>query len=177
MSGTLATEHSESPPTVARHAAPSGGVGRITWRSIGHGAIAAAAMASFYVVVVRGASGSWSHLTDQARQDWYYLAAIVAGFGIQVALVSELRGRRRLGHSAAIVGSTGAGASTAGMIACCAHHIADLLPVVGAASAAGFLTDYRVPFMLAGIAINTLAVVAAGRSLRRFSAIPREVAR
>jgi hypothetical protein len=59
----------------------------------------------------------------------------------------------------------GAGASTAGMIACCAHHLAELLPVIGAASAAGFLTDYRIPFMLVGITINAVAVVLVARRL------------
>lgn len=176
MSGALTTGDRRSARPIERHGAASARVGRVAWRSVGRGAIAATAMAVFYVVMVRWASGSWSHLADQARQDWYYLAAIVAGFGIQVALVSELRRRRRLGHSAAIVGGLGAGASTAGMIACCAHHLADLLPVVGAASAAGFLTDYRVPFMLAGIAINLLAVVAAARSLHRFSDMHRGAA-
>lgn len=111
-------------------------------------------MALFYVAVVRGASGSWKHLADQARQDSYCLAAIVVRFGTQVALVSELRRRRRLGHRAAVAGGVGAGASTAGMIACCAHHLADLFRLVGAASAAGFLTDHRVPFMLVGIGIK-----------------------
>jgi hypothetical protein len=138
---------------------------RISARSIRHGAIAAAAMALFYVIVVRAASGSWSHLADQARQDWYYLVAIVAGFGTQIALASELRHRHRLGRSAAATGGVGAGASTAGMIACCAHHLADLFPLVGAASAAGFVTDYRVPFMLTGIVINAVAVIVAARRL------------
>ncbi len=138
---------------------------RIATRSIRHGAIAAGAMALFYLVVVRAASGSWGHLADQARQDWYYLVAIVVGFGTQVALVSELRHRRRTGRGATVTAGAGAGASAAGMVACCAHHIADLLPIVGAASAAGFVTDYRVPFMLAGIAINAVAVIFAARRL------------
>ena len=138
---------------------------RIATRSVRHGAIAAGAMALFYLVVVRAASGSWSHLADQARLDWYYLVAIVVGFGTQVALVSELRHRRRYGRGATVTAGAGAGASAAGMVACCAHHIADLLPVVGAASAAGFVTDYRVPFMLAGIAINAAAVIFAARRL------------
>jgi hypothetical protein len=140
---------------------------RISARSIRHGLIAAAAMALFYVIVVRAASGSWSHLADQARQDWYYLVAIVAGFGTQIALASELRRRHRLGRSAAATGGVGAGASTAGMIACCAHHLAELFPLVGAASAAGFVTDYRVPFMLVGIVINAVAVIFAARRLAR----------
>jgi uncharacterized membrane protein YraQ (UPF0718 family) len=134
-------------------------------RSIRHGAIATGAMALFYLAVVRAASGSWSHLVDQAGQDWYYLVAILVGFGTQVTLVSELRHRRRYGRGAAVTAGLGAGASTAGMVACCAHHLADLLPIVGAASAAGFVTDYRVPFMLAGIAINVGAVILAARRL------------
>lgn len=137
----------------------------IAGRSIRHGLIALTAMALFYVVVVRAASGSWSHLVDQVRQDRYYLAAILVGFGIQVALVSELRHRHRHGRRAAVTAGVGAGASTAGMIACCAHHLAELLPVIGAASAAGFLTDYRIPFMLAGITINAVAVVLVARRL------------
>ena len=142
---------------------------RIAVTSVRNGAIAAAAMALFYVAVVRGASGSWNHVADQARQDWYFLAAIVVGFGTQVALVSELRRRRHLVHRAAVTGGIGAGASTAGMIACCAHHLADLFPLVGAASAASFLTDYRVPFMLAGILVNAFAVIVAAHSLRRLT--------
>lgn len=138
---------------------------RLALTSLRNGALAAVAMALFYVGVVRAASGSWDHVADQTRQDWYFLATIMIGFGTQVALVSELRRRRHLSHSAAVTGGVGAGASTAGMIACCAHHLVDLLPLVGAASAAAFLTDYRVPFMLAGIVINAIAVFVAARTL------------
>lgn len=140
---------------------------RFSTRSIVHGAIAASAMALFYIAVVRAASGSWGHLADQVRQDWYYLAAIVLGFGTQVALVSELRQRHHFNEHATITGGVGAGASTVGMVACCAHHLADLFPIIGAASAAGFVTDYRIPFMLVGIAINTVAVILVARQLRR----------
>lgn len=138
---------------------------QLSTRSIRHGAISAVVMALFYLAVVRAASGTWNHLVVQARQDWYYLVAIVVGFGVQVTLLSELRHRHRFGRSAAVTGGVGAGASTAGMVACCAHHLAELFPVIGAASAAGFVTDYRVPFMLAGIAINTVAVILAARRL------------
>lgn len=138
---------------------------QLSARSIRHGAIAAVVMALFYLAVVRAASGSWNHLGEQARKDWYYLVAIVVGFGAQVTLLSELRHRHRFGRSASVTGGVGAGASTAGMIACCAHHLAELFPVIGAASAAGFVTDYRVPFMLAGISINTVAVILAARRL------------
>jgi hypothetical protein len=45
---------------------------RLERRSVVTGVIAAAGLALFYVLVVAGASGSWEHLIDQSRQDWYY---------------------------------------------------------------------------------------------------------
>jgi len=135
-------------------------------RSVRTGAAASAALAAFYVAVVWGASGSFAHLLDQARADWYFLVLIVGGFGTQVALVSELRRRHRLQHTAAVAGGAGMGASTAGMVACCAHHIADLAPFIGATGAATFLTDYRIPFMVVGIGVNAVGVAIAARRLR-----------
>ena len=70
-------------------------------RSVRTAAIATAALAVFYAGVVWAASGSFDHLVEQARLDWYYLALIMGGFAVQVALVSELRRRHRLQHSAA----------------------------------------------------------------------------
>lgn len=140
-------------------------------RSLRAGLIAAAALGLFYAVVVAAASGSLGHLTDQARTDWYYLALIIAGFGVQVGLLSELRRRRHLENAAAVAGGAGVGASSAGMVACCAHHIADLAPFVGATGAAAFLIDYRVPFMLVGIGVNAVGVTIAARRLRRLNAL------
>ena len=140
-------------------------------RSIRTGVLAGAGLMLFYVVVVAGASGSWEHLTDQARQDWYYLVLIVGGFGTQIALMSELRRRHRLHHGAAAASGAGAGASTVGMVACCAHHIADLAPFIGATGAAAFLTDYRIPFMVVGIGVNAIGVAVAARRLAQAPAV------
>ena len=136
-------------------------------RSIRAGSLATAALAVLYVTVVRGASGSWAHLADQIGQDWYYLVLIIGGFGVQVAALSELRRRHRLDHGTAAAGGAGAGASTAGMIACCAHHLADFAPFLGATGAAAFLTSYRVPFMVVGIGVNAVGITVAARRLRR----------
>ena len=135
-------------------------------RSVRTAAIATAVLALFYVSVVWIASGSFDHLVEQARLDWYYLGLIMGGFAVQVALVSELRRRRRrLQRSAALAGKAGMGASSAGMIACCAHHIADLAPFIGATGAATFLIDYRIPFMIVGIGVNAVGIAIAARRL------------
>jgi hypothetical protein len=131
------------------------------------GVLAAAVLGLFYALVVGGVGGV-GHLGQQAADDWPWLMLILAGFGTQVALFMELRRRHRL-HDAAIktAAGGGAGASAAGMVACCAHHIADLAPIIGVSGVAVFLTDYRTPIMIVGIAVNALGVVLATRRLRR----------
>ncbi len=51
------------------------------------------------------------------------------------------------------------------MVACCAHHLVDLVPLLGAAGVAGFLFDWRIPLMIAGLSINLAAAAIAGRRL------------
>ncbi len=107
------------------------GSGRLTSpRSVRIGALAAGGMAATYAAVVGGSSGSVGHLIDQVRSDWYLPLPIIAGFGVQVGLLAELRSRRRMHRDGAAAGAAGAGASTMGMAACCANHLADLVPFV-----------------------------------------------
>lgn len=133
-------------------------------RSARAGLLAAAALGVFYAAVVALASGA-EHLADQARADWPYLSLIVAGFGTQVALLVELRHRRRVRRLEQAAAGAGVGSGAVGMVACCAHHLADLAPVVGLSGAATFLTDWRLEFMLAGIAVNAVGIAVAARRL------------
>ena len=130
------------------------------------GMVAAAALGLFYALVVGGVGGL-DHLAQQAADDWPWLVLILAGFGAQVGLFVELRRRQRLHTDVRAAAGTGAGASAVGMVACCAHHVADLAPIIGASGAAVFLTEYRTPIMAAGVVINGLGVFLAARRLRR----------
>jgi hypothetical protein len=134
--------------------------------SVHWGLLAAGGMAAFYAVVVAGASGSIGHLADQVRTDWYLLAPIVAGFGVQVGLVVELRRRRRLARDTAVAGAAGAGGSTVGMIACCAHHLAEVAPFIAVTGTATFLVTYRLAFMALGLTATAVGIWLAIRRLR-----------
>lgn len=65
MSDLAVKTHGGNLPPLRSEATPTT-TWRLSKRSVRNGAISAAAMALFYVVV-RGASGSWEHLADQAR--------------------------------------------------------------------------------------------------------------
>jgi len=127
------------------------------------------ALVVLYAGIVGAASRSLDHLADQMRTDWYFILPLVIGFGIQIGLMTELRRRHRL-HGAAAAGVAGAGASTAGMVACCAHHITELAPFLGASAAATFLTANKGWLVGVGLGINAVGIALALRRLRAFPA-------
>lgn len=133
------------------------------------GTAGAALLAALYVAIV-GLAQDFGHAFQLLADDWYFVVPIVIGFGTQVGLFVRSRAVLRLhagrGASAALTGA-GTGTSTASMVACCAHHLTDVLPVLGLSGAALFLNDYRTPLMLAGIATNALGIVLMVRLLRR----------
>jgi hypothetical protein len=131
-----------------------------------HAVVGGLMLFGLYAGIVAGASRSVGHLVDQMRADWYFIVPLMAGFGTQVALLFELRRRRRLHALAAGVGVGGAGASTTGMVACCAHHLVDLTPFLGASAAATFLSTWKVPLIIVGLVINAGGIAVGMRNLR-----------
>lgn len=130
-------------------------VGRRLARPALFALLAGGGLLAFYLGVLGLAQG-WGHAVRQLRADRWFIAAIVAGFGTQVGLFSYLRG----GHARVGAGGVAAGAGTsgAGMVACCAHHLADVLPILGLSGAAVFLNTYRKPLLWLGIAVNLAGV-------------------
>jgi len=146
--------------------------GAMTRRSVILGAASGLLLSVVFVAVVGGLGGR-DHLIQQLRADWWLFAPLALGFATQVALMVELRRRHRLAAAAssASIGA-GAGVSGVGMIACCAHHVADLAPLAGATGIATFLTGVQRPAMLAGLLVNGVAIAIALRRLGRVRPLP-----
>ena len=91
-------------------------------------------------------SSSLQHAWEQYLLLWPWMTPLVAGFGLQIALFGYMVGYRRLAEAkaagTAAVAAT-AGISSAAMIACCLHHVTDILPVLGFSAAATFLGAYQ----------------------------------
>jgi len=104
-----------------------------------------------------------AHAAQLFWEDRAIVLPIILGFGVQVALYTVLKKRlfvpvAEMGPSGALTGASG-GMSAAAMVACCAHHAADVLPLVGLTAAATLLAEYRIPFMLVGLG-TTIAGIA-----------------
>ncbi len=136
-----------------------------TLRSWRLGLLAATGWIVVYALTVSLLAGP-AHLLDQVRRDGRLLGLLAAGFAIQVALLVELHRRQRGSTRTTGPAIAGTSVSTVGMVACCAHHVADLLPLVGAAGVATVVTSAQRPLMLVGLAINIAAIAILARSLR-----------
>ncbi len=111
----------------------------------------------FYFLTMRLLAGSWQAAISQFKNLWYYMLPLSIGFGIQVGLYTNLRSKMKNTTSKGMMaGSTAT--STIGMIACCAHHLTDILPIIGLSAVSVFLVNYQIPLLLIGIASNIIGI-------------------
>lgn len=136
---------------------------------LGAGLAGAAALVGLYLGLVTLAQG-WAHAVELLWGDRWLVGAIAAGFGVQVGLYVHLRRLQAClanPHLSTALTAAGTGTSSAAMVACCAHHVTDALPLLGLSAAATLLNQYRVPFMVAGIGMNLVGILWMGRELLR----------
>ena len=100
-----------------------------------------------------------AHPLQQFVSYKYWMSALIAGFGVQVGLYrySKLIHRAATASAKSSMAAS-AGVSTTAMIACCAHHVVDILPLLGLSAAALILSKYQVYFLLLGILSNLLGI-------------------
>jgi hypothetical protein len=135
-------------------------------RSVAFGVAGAAALLGLYLGLISLAQGA-EHALAQLVADAPFVVLIAAGFGTQIALFAELRVVDRHHRAAAAVTAAGTGTSAAAMLACCAHHLVDLLPLVGLSAAAVFLNVYKTPLFVVGIGMNVIGIIVIARQLQR----------
>ena len=124
----------------------------------------AAILVGVYLSIISLAQG-WAHAQGQLSEDRWFVGAVSVGFGTQVTLFAYLRSLHSRSSPGAMAASTGT--STAAMLACCAHHLADALPLIGLSGAAVFLNDFKEPILWAGLAMNGLGIAYLCRKIRQ----------
>jgi hypothetical protein len=120
------------------------------------GASAALALLAFYLGVI-GLVQGWEHATGQLLVDRWFVATIALGFGTQIGLFTFLRGLHAHAATGGVAASTGT--SAVAMLACCAHHLTDVLPILGLSGAVIFLNVYKTPLLWLGIAMNLAGII------------------
>jgi Cu+-exporting ATPase len=94
---------------------------------------------------------------------------LAAGFGLQVALFLKLREVvSRAKEAGAVIAASGA-TSTAAMISCCAHYLANAAPVLGATGLVAFAAQFQVELFWVGLAFNAAGIAYVGTKLWKAS--------
>lgn len=119
---------------------------------------AAMLLLALYLGLLTLASG-WDFTLEQFLLYRYFILALAAGFGVQVglfmylkALVENTRGQR------AVIATSGT-ASTAAMLSCCSHYLANIAPILGAAGLVTFATQYQVELFWGGLSFNAAGIL------------------
>ncbi len=90
-----------------------------------------------------------------------WIVPLIIGFGIQVGLYTymkmNLTYKRDLLATKASLTAAG-GTSAVSMLACCAHHLTDILPFMGVSVLATFFIDYQKVFLAIGISSNLIGM-------------------
>ncbi len=129
--------------------------------------LGAAFLASIFISGLYFGIVSWAespqHAADLFWEDRWIVLPIIIGFGIQMALYVILKKQlfvpgAQAGPSGKYAGASG-GMSTIAMVACCAHHATDVLPILGLTAAATFLAQYRIAFMFVGLGMTLVGIV------------------
>ncbi len=126
-------------------------------KSIVYGLLASLSLVAFYFAVMLLFTRSLSAAISQIEDLFFWFALLVLGFGIQFGLFTYLKGLVKSTPSMMTAANTGI--SSVSMVACCAHHLADILPLLGLVGLSIFLTRYQVWFIGIGIVSNFLGII------------------
>ena len=139
-------------------------------KEIRNGIIAAVSLILFYFLVMTVSSASLSETVLQFKQLWYWMITLSLGFGVQVGLFTRLKNLMRhmnVANQAGAVTAASTGTSGVSMVACCAHHLSEVLPIIGLSGFAIFLTKYQIPIIIFGIAMNIFGIIYMLRTINK----------
>ncbi len=131
--------------------------------------VATASLLLFYFVIVSAISG-FNFALSQFESYWYFLISLAFGFGIQIGLYSYLKqliknsSMAMSGKTVAVTGTT----STLAMISCCAHYLANIVPLLGIAGALSIISQYQVKIFWVGLAFNIFGIIFISNKIIKF---------
>ena len=132
--------------------------GNNTGKALLAGAAATLALLVVYFGSLALISG-WEFTLEQFLAYRYFIVALAVGFGIQVGLFVHLKALVRQARNQGVVLATSGTASTAAMVSCCTHYLANIAPIIGAAGLVTFAAQYQVELFWLGLAFNAAGIL------------------
>lgn len=101
---------------------------------------------------------SFSDALLQLKGRWYWILLLVLGFGTQIFLYASMKSFVTTSVAETSSLAVSGGMSTTSMIACCAHHVADVAPLLGISVLALFLNQFQTPLLTLGVLSNFVGI-------------------
>ncbi|MBI2545532.1 MAG: hypothetical protein HYW22_02995 [Candidatus Aenigmarchaeota archaeon] len=124
-------------------------------RSVVYGIIGSGSLIALYITIVSLFQGI-DYTVSRFLGLWYLMVPLIVGFGFQIGLFTYIRDFMKMSPGTA--GMSG-GVSAVSMVACCAHHITDVIPVLGISVLGIFLLEYQPVFLIFGIVSNVIGIL------------------
>jgi YHS domain-containing protein len=143
-------------------------------RPVAFGAIGMGVLLIIFFGIVTLANGSFSSALQEFKRIWYWIFILASGFGLQLGLFTYLKQRIAEKTTAVTAEVAASGTvSTGSMLACCAHGVANVLPLVGVSAAAAFLAIYQLPLILIGVFSNLVGITIMLGIIQKHSLLPQ----
>ena len=141
---------------------------KIIQGSILKGLLGISVLLVFYFAIVTLISG-WDFAQNQFLRFWYFILALAFGFGIQISLYTYLKNSIHSKNKSARVLVASGTTSGAAMISCCAHYLANILPVLGVTGFLTIVAQYQVQLFWVGLAANLAGVFYMANRVAKFT--------
>ena len=110
----------------------------------------------------------WDFALSQFLQFWYFIVSLAVGFGIQIGLYTYLKNAIHKSESSGRILAVSGTTSTGAMISCCAHYIANILPIVGVTGFISIIGQYQIELFWIGLIFNIAGIIYIGRKVISF---------
>ena len=130
---------------------------KIYSKSVIAGLTAVFFLVSGYFIILTWVGRDWRHPWQEFLPIKFWLSALFLGFGVQVGIYWFTKSTMKIRQAKGIA-TANASLSTGTMIACCAHHLSDFLPILGISALSVFLIKYQVYLLILAVSANLLGI-------------------
>jgi len=124
--------------------------------------IGIAGLSLFYYLFLFSVTKDFQHPFNQFGLFQPWMSFLILGFGIQMGLLLLIKNGFHISIQKQKDAKLATGASTAvsgmAMIACCAHHSIEVLPILGLSAATVFLSEYQEQLLIFGVFVNMAGI-------------------
>lgn len=136
-------------------------------KSIFSGLLGSISLLALYFAVMILARSSISEALLQLKSVIIWVIPLILTFGIQIGLFVYIKDCAKKHTVSGMQTTASTATSGTAMLACCAHHLTDILPIFGLSVLSTFLAKYQVWFLGIGIASNAVGIAILFKQMRK----------